>query len=337
MLTSARQMSASSAAVLALAVGLITGCGGSSGGVAVRVGQTAITKASLDHWTSVIAGGRRGADSSKRQYGVLHTQALDFLISSQWLIDEAAERGLRVSDQEVEERMDAKRKASFPGGKEEFQEFLKTTGQTSSDIMFEARAELASWKIKRLLTRAEPAITQTQIVEYYGRHRQRFAIAERRDLEMTNRKSAAEAERLKREVESGRSFASIAQHESAERPRKADVGDRKAALESLELGKAIFAAKQNVLTGPVKHYADYFLFKVKHITPTMYRPLSQVQGSIEKQLAVERQRRTLAAFVRAWRAKWTARTDCHAGYVVQKCRQYKASKATAREDPLAFN
>ena len=37
--------------------------------------------------------------------------------------------------------------------------------------------------------------------------------------------------------------------------------------------------------------------------------------------------KAFAAFVKAFRDRWTARTECRAGYVVEDCKQYKAPKA----------
>jgi hypothetical protein len=39
------------------------------------------------------------------------------------------------------------------------------------------------------------------------------------------------------------------------------------------------------------------------------------------------------AFVKAFRKKWTAKTECRAGYVVEDCRQYKAPKPAPAPQP----
>lgn len=43
--------------------------------------------------------------------------------------------------------------------------------------------------------------------------------------------------------------------------------------------------------------------------------------------------KALAAFVKAFRSKWTAKTECRAGYVVEDCRKYKPPKAKPLEAP----
>jgi len=315
---------------ISLAVSGLGACGGGSGdSVVVRVGGTVITRATVDHRMAVIAGGRVGQDLSTRR-GALRQQALSFLISSAWLIGEATERGLEVSKQEIARQITRKRDIAFPGGEQEFREFLKTTGQAAPDMALEAEAELAAAKIRALLASQERVVTQAEVADYYSRHKQSFVIPERRKIEISNRKTAKELRQLKRQVEATRNFRSRAKTESIERP----VARADAELTSLE--RAIYSAKQNVLTGPVKHGVDYYLLLVKSITPASEPTLQQTEGAIKKQLTAERQRRTLADFIKAWRDKWRARTNCLAGYVVQKCRQYVPSGSSSPEDPYAL-
>src|SRR6202000_2296889 len=94
--------------------------------------------------------------------------------------------------------------SSFPNGATEMREFLETTGQTSSDVQFKVRAELAAAKIRQMLERREPPITEAQVTAYYNQDKQRFLIPERRELEFTALKSRAAALALRREVAAGK-------------------------------------------------------------------------------------------------------------------------------------
>lgn len=317
-----RRISASGAALISI-VGLAACGNGIPGSVVVRVGQTVITATTVDHWMSEMAGGRVVPDPSKQQDLPLREQALGFLISSQWLLGEAAEEGLKVSKQEIEQRFKDKESASFPGGEAEFHEFLKATGKEVSDVMFEIQAELASSRIRQAVASREPKVTQAQIAKYYSQNKQRFARSERRYFDIDSLLSEAAARKARREVELGRSFAKMGLHESLERTRSADVGSGKEAIE-----RAVFSARPNVLGGPVRLYGDYSLFEVRRIAVAVQPTLAQVQGSIEKRLAAERQRQTLAEFVKAWRQKWIARTNCRTRYVMPDCKQYTGPMAS---------
>lgn len=286
----------------------------------MRVGQTAITETTVDHWMSEMAGGRVVPEPFSRQDQPLRQRALSFLISSQWLLGEAAEEGLKVSKHEIEQRFKDKESTSFPGGEAEFHEFLKATGKEVSDVMFEIQAELTSSRIRQAVASREPKITQAQIAKYYSQNKQRYARPERRYFDIDSLLSEAAARKARREVELGKSFAKMGLHESLERTRSAS------GKEAIE--RAVFSARPNVLGGPVRLYGDYSLFEVRRITVAVQPTLAQVQGSIEKQLAAEQQRQTLAEFVKAWRKKWIARTDCRTGYVMPDCKQYTGPMAS---------
>jgi hypothetical protein len=308
------------AAVLAAIVG-VSACGDAPQAV-VRVGPVAIAKPTVEHWMSVMARERASPRPQLRE------RALAFLISSQWILGEAAAEHMEVSDREVKRRLQQKQGESFRNGAMGFGEYLKDTGQTAADVRFRIEVELASAKIRRSLTSDEPKLSEAQIVAYYRRHARRYRTPERRYFDIDNLPSKAAAIKAKREIESssGKSFARMTLRESLQRP--AGAGGR-------EVEKAVFAAKPDVLTGPVRVFNDYSLFEVRRIVPSKQVPLAQVRSSIERQLASARQQRTLAAFVRAWRSRWTLRTDCRPAFVVAKCRQY--SKPAPPEDPLTLD
>jgi hypothetical protein len=215
----------------------------------------------------------------------------------------------------------SKEKAVFPGGKAEVREFQHASGQSPADARFEAAAELAVSKLRHALAQKQPAVTSAQVADYYAHHQSLFAIPERRELLITNRKTPAQVAALKKEVASGRSFAAMSQPYTAERPSAAS----RAAEPETALEKAIYSAKPKVLTGPVKHWVDVYVFEVLRIKPPSHRPLAQVHDLIERRLAAERRRRAIAQFAKTWWEGWTAKTDCEPGYVVNRCRQYTGS------------
>jgi hypothetical protein len=319
-----------SAAVAVAVATVFAACGGVQHSVVVRVGQVAITRATVEHWMSATAGGQVSADPRKRQ--ALRRQTISFLISSQWLLGEATADHLRITQAEIDGQLAKTKKVSFPGGAAELHEFLKTTGQSLADLILEAKAELAAAKIRQMLASREPAITPAQLASYYKYNKQRFVVPERRTIEITNRNSKAEALAIKHEVASGVSFASIAQrHWTLELPpfvySVARGSDGK-------LVRAIHAARPHVLTGPAYQHFDYFIFEVTQVTPRREKTLAEVRDLISKKLTTENRRRTLAAFIAAWKQRWTARTDCHADYIVPQCRQSR--NAEPPQNPLSF-
>lgn len=345
-----------SSVVVLTIVGLMA-CGGSGrrddqgGAIAVaRIGGAAITRPAFLHWMTVMTPqhvvpdppryaacvGRQHArapqatvrglrERCRQQYLALKQQVLDFLISSQWLIGEAADEGLAVSAQEVSQRF-AERKASF-ASVAEFQESLKAIAQTLADVKLEIEAELAASKIRRRLGESEPKVTRGEIVRYYKRHIASYHIPEKRYFDIgENFPSAAVARSKRSDVKAGRESL----HESLPRKSFTDYNGEKRIIY-----EAIFKATPHVVSAPIRLNNLYFLIDVTRITPPYVQSLAQVQRAIARKLSSQRRRRTLAAFVSAWRRRWTARTDCDIAYVVQKCRQHFGHKVP--EDPLQLN
>jgi foldase protein PrsA len=303
------------AVALALTLGLAA-CGGSgSGAVAVQVGHVKITQAMVAHWVAVMAGGRAPSADSPR-YRLLRQRVLTYLISSQWLIGEAAQRGIVVSDREVGRRSRQIEEASFSGDNAEVQAFLKATGQRSSDVELQARTQLALTKLLGAVTSQAVPVTPAEVASYYRQHSGRYVIPEERQVKIINRKTAAAAREVKRGGVAGKSFG-FAHSETFRTPNEAAAESRRGPLQ-----KAIFSAKPSMLVGPVKDHVDYFVFELERIVPARRELLSEVKSAIARQLTNERRRRALASFDRAWTTKWSALTDCRPGFVVMSCKQY---------------
>jgi phosphatidylethanolamine-binding protein (PEBP) family uncharacterized protein len=143
------------------AAGLIAGCGGGSpstntasvpsspaaaptqGGAAsvdavAHISHTPISKASYQHWLAVeTALGAAGSPAH---------QALGFLITSQWVVGEAAARGVDVSETEVKQRFSQLVHESFPKAGS-LQKYLVKSGETEADLLARIKVELLASKI----------------------------------------------------------------------------------------------------------------------------------------------------------------------------------------------
>jgi hypothetical protein len=127
--------------MIALVVTLSTGCGQeAAGGVAVRAGETSITRSTVEHWISVVAGegttapvpdppnyttcvaqlrgsqlrqaGGQQSPSTldlkrdcRARYEKYKLKALYFLISFDWVEAEAAELGIKLDDSTVKRQL----------------------------------------------------------------------------------------------------------------------------------------------------------------------------------------------------------------------------------------
>jgi foldase protein PrsA len=351
-------------------------CGGIPGDAVVSVDGKSITKDTFNHWMSVAAASSSASAGAKpavpvppkytaciaqaetaakatkgaktpsqkelksqceTQYKSLQSEVLGFLISSSWVLGEASSLGVKVSDKEVKKQFEKIKTQQFPKAAE-FQKFLSTSGQTVSDLLLRVKLNLLSSKIQQKIVKEKSKVTQAEIAKYYKENPKRFGVAEKRDLLIILTKTEAQAKAAKAEVESGKSFESVAKKVSIDPTSKSNGGKLPGVVKGQEekaLDTAVFSAQKGKLTGPVKTPFGYYIFEVQKITPGSQQTLKQAEASIKAQLTATHQQKALSAFVKDFKKKWQGKTECRAGYVVADCKGYKAPKTTSTAAPAA--
>jgi foldase protein PrsA len=329
----ARRISACGAVLLAVAG--LSACGGGSGGsdgVVARVGETPITSATLAHWQS-IKGDPNGATApnpTTAGAGRHRQQALGFLIASQWTLGEAAELGVRVTTGEARKQLERFKYIQlerigyqrFPR-EAQLRKSLASPGETFADQVWLTRLNMLAAGIEQeRLAQLERQLTPTQVTAYYRAHSRRFLLPAARDMEIIMTYKQAATEKAKREIQSGKSFLSVARRVSVDPEATEGRQHLVRGREEPEFEEHVFAAKPYVLEGPIHQALDYYVFEVTKITPAREQTLAQSQASIRRQLAAQRLRQVSAQLLQAGERRWIARTDCRPGYVVAQCRQY---------------
>ena len=264
-----------------------------------------------------------GADYSPRE------QALEFLISAYWLIGEAAQQRLVVSDRAIDHALE-ERIGSSPNANAEFQKELSFTGQTAADVRLEARAAVSAAMLRETLSRRVPKVSRSTAADFYRRHRLLF----RRDRRVVDLIEGIEspdaAVALGREIGAGSRFATRAVRETVSRPPLIEAERH----ENRQLVRAIFATRPGTIGGPVSYDTRWVLLVVRAELPGSPKAPGEVETEIAGYLSERRRQAIIAKFLEAYRAKWTARTSCRAGFVVQKCSQYRGP-AKPEGNPLA--
>jgi hypothetical protein len=318
--------------IVVLGAGLIamtaSGCGG-SGEVVARVGAETLSVAELNHWASVDAAVRGQAAGRETS---LQSRALDFLISSRWLMGAARELGLRVSEGEAAKQLALLRFDQIEGRPYErlphdleLRQLLLSRAVGSSDRLWLMRVSMLAAQVEgRYLSQAAREVSRVQAARYYEQNRRRYLLPEWRDLEILTSSNKALVVRAKREIEAGMPFLDVARR-MPEPDSEAPGGLQHlvAGHEEREFEEVIFAARPHVLVGPAK-LAFYYLFEVLDGRPAHQQTLAQAEAEIRRQLAPPQ---ASAKLLPAFEAKWIAQTYCHPGYVVQRCRQYRGPKA----------
>ncbi|HEV3046007.1 MAG TPA: hypothetical protein VGY13_01480 [Solirubrobacteraceae bacterium] len=190
----------------------VGGCGGIPGDAVARVNGSSITAATLRHWMLIAASSTTGAAAAStalpqppryraciaglaarepkpakgqkpptdaqlkaqcaQQYTALKDEALSYLISAEWLLQESAALGVRVSDGEVHADFVKVRKESFANSGA-FERFLRTSDYSVSDLLLRIKLETLSQRLEQKVLRGG-SVSQAAIARYYREHKARF-------------------------------------------------------------------------------------------------------------------------------------------------------------------
>jgi parvulin-like peptidyl-prolyl isomerase len=344
---------------IAACAALIAGCGSDvpTNGVA-KIGDTVITKDQFNHWLSAAAHGSaapgqpvvvpdppdfqkcianagkqpvpKGAKKPthtqlltqcKQQYDALKQQVMQFLISAEWISQEADKEKVKVSDAQVKKQFQDQKKQSFQK-EADYQKFLKSSGMTEADLLFRVRLDFVSNEVRTKVIAGKDKVTDAQIASYYNKNKTRFAQPERRDLLVVLTRDKAKAAAAKSAIDSGQKWASVAKKYSIDEASKAQGGKLPGVAKGQQekaFDDAIFSAKMNQVVGPVKTQFGYYVFKVTKDTPASQQSLAQTKETIRNLLKSENQQKALNDFVTKFRKDYKAKTKCRKGFVIPDC------------------
>ena len=356
-MTKAVRLVLASCAILALA-GAVAACGGVPGDAVATVDGKPIQKSQFDHWmgiaakssgtanaavpdppnyTKCIAAKRAAAKSTKgspkqtdkqlktacdQEYKQLREQVLQLLISDQWIEGEAKQRGIKVTNAEVQKSFQQQKKQNFPK-ESDYQKFLKQHGETQQDILERVKVDLLSNKLRDKIIKGKDKVSDAQIQAYYNKNKSRFSQPEKRTLRIVLTKTKAKAAQALKALQSGQSWKTVAKKFSIDAASKNQGGllpaQAKGTLEQA-LDRAVFSAKQGKLTGPVKTQFGFYDFVVTKITPASQQSLSQVKATIKQTLAAQNQQTALDNFVKDFQKRWRDKTQCQNAFKTTDCK-----------------
>jgi hypothetical protein len=113
--------------------------------VVACVGARSITGATFAHWADIA---RRSAGKHPPSAAEVKNEVMGFLISSDWVLGEAADLNIDVTEAKVRHTFNHIRDEQFPK-RREFGVFLRKSGQTVADLLFRVRLNLLSTAIQR--------------------------------------------------------------------------------------------------------------------------------------------------------------------------------------------
>ena len=270
----------------------------------------------------------------KNEYDQLKNSVLEFLIRSTWLDREAGEQNIKVTDKDVQKKLDDAKKSL--GNEKAYQQFLTRAGLTNADVFYQQRSELLEQKITEKITKGKDKVTDAQVSQYYEKNKSRFAQPERRDLRIVLTKTKAKADAAKAALASGQSWSEVAKKYSIDQQSKNSGGKLPGVSQGSQekaFDTAIFKADKGKTVGPVKTQFGYYVFEVEKITSKDQQSLRESSASIKQILAQENQRKALETFGKDYRERWKNETKCRDAYVTQDCENAPKQKTPTTSTP----
>ncbi len=337
----------------AIATAVVLGACGSDipGNAVVQIGRASITTAALNHWLVVANDANQASTGAPapplpvppdfttcvarqvgspaatakalcaQSYQALLNQVLPYLIQTIWIQGEAVDRGVKVTEKQVDAAFVQERNASTPPLKTtaELNSFLAKTGQTVADLKWRTYVSLLANKIETKVQTEAAKVTNAQIAAYYKKNLASLTTPATRNLHLVETSTQASAAKVRSLLASGSSYATVVPTYSIDPATKSAGGKMLGVSPSelnAQLSAAVFAAKQGALSGPVKTAFGYYVFTVDSTTPSSVPTLSKATATIRALISQQQATAAVAALRTGFPKRWTARTSCRAGYVV---------------------
>lgn len=279
-------------------------------------------------------------DPSSPQYAQVKAAAADDLVLSRWVAGEADERGITVSDSQVQDRLDQIIKSNFKGSQKQFQAFLTQSHFTQQDALNRVRLQLLSDEIqKEVLPTQQPPVSDADIKNFYEANLSQFEQPETRDFRLILNKDQSQvqaaADALAKD-DSSTNWTKVAKKYSTDPTTKSTGGLRQGVSQGQSepaLDDQVFSAPTGQLVGPFKGQNGYYLIEVDKITPAKTTPLDkQTSSQISQQLSSIELQQQQQDFQADFTDKWTSRTFCTSSFATARCANFKPPATTCTQD-----
>lgn len=277
-----------------------------------------------------------------KKYEEMSEKAIGELFDQIWIRGEAEELGVKVTNKQVEEELAQIKKQSFPT-KAAYQKFLKESKFSEEDVTDRVELQVLSNAIQEQVNSEAPAPSSSEVKSYYENEKAtQFTEKESRDVRIVVNKDKAKVDAAKKALEKDHSPAgwkAATTKYSSDPTSKAKGGLQEGITEEFlqePLKKAIFGGATGELIGPEKYESNYILLEVVKLNPAKVKPLAEVKAQIEETLKSENQQEYFSEFVSDYQSKWTSRTYCASGYVIERCANFTGSGHPKAAPPACY-
>lgn len=294
-------------------------CGGSEDvpdGAVATVDGTVIAKSELDELMTVARKSYESRDqefpkAGTPEYQSVQTQYVAFLVQREQFRKEAEDRGIEVTEADVDAELEQLVKDRFDGDRKKLDAAIEEQGFSLETFRKTAlEASVLSDKLFEAVTK-DVEVTDADILLYYTQNQTQYSTPESRDVRhilIAEKKgddvdfaaSKAEADRIYAALRNGGDFAGLAKAESDD-PGSKDQGGKLTIRRGETVppfDKTAFALERGELSRPVKTTFGYHVIEaLTAIRPATTRKLEEVEDEIRQQLLQQRKNEAMTKWV----------------------------------------
>ncbi len=255
-------------------------------------------------------------------------EVMSFLVEGYQYQAQGYKEGIRYTDADLQKDFNKAMKSEF-STTAEFDSYLKSSGETKEDVLFQIRVNQIYTK---LLKKYEKPVTEAQIAAYFKAHQSKFGTAASRDLHLVRTKNQADAQAALAALNSGQSWDEVAKQYSEDASAKANGGQLNGITpneEEAAVNKAIFASPVNKVVGPVKGIFGWYVLEVTKEIPATHESLAKARSTIKSTLQSAQQTAAETKVNAQVKKNWHSKTSCRDLYnIVNVCSNYVKPKTT---------
>jgi peptidyl-prolyl cis-trans isomerase C len=258
---------------------------------------------SMDQFNSALKEISPGEDldETSAEFKISRKEVLDQLIEKTVLLQEAKQRGIEVSQREVQKAL-KQVKGNYSDS--DFNLLLQASGLTPEGWKQNVTENLLIEKLTESAMANAPIVSEDEIKEYYKQHRMVFKKKEEVRVRQIAVATEEEAKTLRQELLNGADFADLASEHSIS-PDQAAGGDL-GFFSKGDMPKQfdiVFDLKLKTISRVVKSPYGYHIFEVTEKRPPRFQPIDEVREGIHQQLLNEKQERFHSEWVRDLKSK----------------------------------